>query len=259
MLHPADPVPFYLGGLCVSACFFVLVDVDRRRNINHTIAGAISFAHLLFSLEGCHLNLLDFLSGSLDSFARLDSVVGVGGRPDRQAGMSPPLKNPRRRAREETIAGHWQGTLDAGVKLRVVFNIEQAAEGKLTATLDSLDQGAKGIAIDEITFEDNTLRLAAKGIGGIFEGKRNAAGNEIAGTWKQGGGSLPLVLKPVDKPPVAQSSARAQKTLSLRRTGSDVSKQDGREQGGGHQAGRHAHAAPRGRFASQGPLPPPWC
>jgi uncharacterized protein len=98
------------------------------------------------------------------------------------------------------IAGHWQGTLEAGVKLRVVFNIEQAADGKLTATLDSLDQGAKGIAIDEITLENNTLRLTAKGIDGSFEGQRNAAGNEISGSWKQLGRSLPLVLKPVDKP-----------------------------------------------------------
>ena len=101
---------------------------------------------------------------------------------------------------KQSIAAHWQGTLDAGVKLRVVFNIEKAADGKLTATLDSLDQGVKGIKIDEITFDDYTLRIAAKGIGGSFEGKRNAAGDEITGTWKQGGASMPLVLKPVDKP-----------------------------------------------------------
>ncbi len=44
----------------------------------------------------------------------------------------------------KVIAGHWLGTLDAGVKLRVVVNIEQSPEGKLTATLDSPDQGAQG-------------------------------------------------------------------------------------------------------------------
>lgn len=127
--------------------------------------------------------------------------AGDAATSDKPAGDKPASEQPAAdKPAKQFIAGHWQGTLDAGVKLRVVFNIEKAADGKLTATLDSLDQGVKGIKIDEITFDDNTLRLAAKGIGGTFEGKRNDAGDEITGTWKQGGASMPLVLKPVDKP-----------------------------------------------------------
>jgi hypothetical protein len=42
------------------------------------------------------------------------------------------------------VHGTWLGTLDAGgVRLRVAFNISQTANG-LAATMDSLDQGAKG-------------------------------------------------------------------------------------------------------------------
>lgn len=97
------------------------------------------------------------------------------------------------------IAGSWLGTLEAGVKLRVVFHIESAPDGKLAARLDSPDQGAKGIPVSDVTFSDSVLNMAAKAIGGSFSGK--LTGDEISGTWKQGGAELPLVLKRVDKIP----------------------------------------------------------
>ena len=50
------------------------------------------------------------------------------------------------------IVGSWVGTLDAGMKLRVVFHIARTDDGKLRATLDSPDQGATGIRIDDTTF-----------------------------------------------------------------------------------------------------------
>ncbi len=99
------------------------------------------------------------------------------------------------------IAGYWQGTLDVGVKLRVVVHIRQSPDGKLAATLDSPDQGATGIPISEIALVSGTLSFRAKTVGGAFEGELNDAGNEIAGQWTQGGASLSLVLKPIDKPP----------------------------------------------------------
>ena len=48
------------------------------------------------------------------------------------------------------IAGSWLGTLEAGVKLRVVFHIESAPDGKLAARLDSPDQGAKGLPVSDV-------------------------------------------------------------------------------------------------------------
>jgi pimeloyl-ACP methyl ester carboxylesterase len=99
------------------------------------------------------------------------------------------------------IAGSWQGTLDLGIKLRIVFNIAKSDDGKLSGTLDSPDQAANGIRISEITFAGDALRLAVKSIGGSFEGKLDAAAGEIAGHWAQEGQLLPLTLKPIDKPP----------------------------------------------------------
>lgn len=99
----------------------------------------------------------------------------------------------------EPIAGSWLGTLDAGVKLRIVFHIERSADGKFSTTLDSPDQGAKGIRVDETTFADNSLRLTIKSLSGSFEGK--LADGEINGKWTQAGASLPLVLKRTEKVP----------------------------------------------------------
>jgi hypothetical protein len=55
------------------------------------------------------------------------------------------------------VEGNWQGALEvSGFKLRLVLKISKTPEGKLTATVDSLDQGAKDLAADTITFQDGT-------------------------------------------------------------------------------------------------------
>jgi len=97
------------------------------------------------------------------------------------------------------VEGLWQGTLKVpGGELRVVFHINKAADGKLTATMDSPDQGATGIAVDECAFSKGKLTLAAKTIGGGFEGSMKND-STIEGKWSQGGMSLPLVLKRIEK------------------------------------------------------------
>jgi hypothetical protein len=98
------------------------------------------------------------------------------------------------------VAGDWQGTLDTGGgTLRVVVHISQDKDGKLTGALDSPDQGASGIAITAITYKEPDLHFEVGSIGGSYEGKMNKENSQIAGDWKQGGGSLPLTLKRVTK------------------------------------------------------------
>jgi pimeloyl-ACP methyl ester carboxylesterase len=95
------------------------------------------------------------------------------------------------------VQGTWLGTLDAGaVKLRVAFDIRSTASG-LTATMDSLDQGAKGIPIATVSYTRPVLTLAVTAIGGTYRGDLAPDGETISGTWSQGGGSLPLLLKRV--------------------------------------------------------------
>ena len=46
--------------------------------------------------------------------------------------------------------------------MRLAFNIAMNAEGKYAATMDSVDEGAKGIKLDEATLVDGRVRLIYK-------------------------------------------------------------------------------------------------
>jgi len=92
----------------------------------------------------------------------------------------------------QTIAGTWQGTLEAGPrKLRIVFKI-LLEDDKWKATLYSIDQPSPPIAATSVTKDGSTIKIAVGGLGS-YEGKLSASSNEIAGTWTQGG-PLPLNL-----------------------------------------------------------------
>jgi pimeloyl-ACP methyl ester carboxylesterase len=92
-------------------------------------------------------------------------------------------------------AGEWLGALDVGAaKLRLVLHVEKKSDDTLGAMVDSIDQGAK-IPVDTTVFEGGTLRLEMKMIGASYQGKLNAEGNTLEGTWSQGGRELPLTLQ----------------------------------------------------------------
>jgi pimeloyl-ACP methyl ester carboxylesterase len=100
------------------------------------------------------------------------------------------------KAPEQLLPGSWQGTLSVpGGSLRVVFNFKEKAEGGYTATLDSPDQGAFGIAADSVIVQDTFVHVSIRSIGGELNGVRLAGADSISGPWSQGGMQLPLVLK----------------------------------------------------------------
>lgn len=85
------------------------------------------------------------------------------------------------------IAGDWAGTLTAGpAQLRLVLHVSAAKDGSLTATFDSVDQGAYGTPVDTITLKDSKLNFAINAAHGTYEGTVNKDASEIAGTWSQG-------------------------------------------------------------------------
>jgi uncharacterized protein len=108
------------------------------------------------------------------------------------------------------VAGDWIGTLHAGAaELRLLLHVKEA-DGKLTATLDSIDQGAKGIPIDTISFVDNKLTFDSNAIGGHYAGKYDPAKPAVSGTWSQGGNDLPLDFERyVEKPKPARTGPAA--------------------------------------------------
>jgi len=104
---------------------------------------------------------------------------------------------------DSNIEGIWLGVLSvpSGPELRVAFEIKKEPDGKISATVTSIDQSAKGIPVDKATFKKGVLNLKVKNIGGVYEGKYDSKGSKITGTWTQGGESLPLLLERVEKMP----------------------------------------------------------
>jgi pimeloyl-ACP methyl ester carboxylesterase len=93
------------------------------------------------------------------------------------------------------LPGKWEGALAVGRNsLRLVFNVAPRGQ-ELVATMDSPDQGAKGIPVDRVAIMNGLVRFEMKVIGGLFEGRLSGDGGMMEGTWKQSGQSFPLVLK----------------------------------------------------------------
>jgi len=97
----------------------------------------------------------------------------------------------------QSPVGSWNGLLKVqGQQIRLVINIQQVENG-YKATMDSPDQGAKGIPVDQVTFVNDTLKFEVKMIGVTYTG---LLGNDqiIKGTFTQMGMSLPLDLSTVE-------------------------------------------------------------
>jgi hypothetical protein len=98
-------------------------------------------------------------------------------------------------ANAQEVVGDWQGTLKAGgAELRLALHITKGDGGELKATMDSIDQGANGIPASAITLKGSQLNFTVEAWHGTYEGKVNAAGTEIDGTWSQGQ-PLPLLFE----------------------------------------------------------------
>jgi pimeloyl-ACP methyl ester carboxylesterase len=98
------------------------------------------------------------------------------------------------------VQGIWQGALRAGaIELRVVFRITRTDDGILTATLDSPDQGATGIPVDELAVDGGSVRMEVRSVRGVFQGTLAEDGSALRGAWSQSGVNLPLALQRVDE------------------------------------------------------------
>lgn len=93
-----------------------------------------------------------------------------------------------------SVVGSWVGDLMPmpGIELRLVFHITEA-NGVLQTTMDSPDQGVRGIPVAQTRFEADTLILEIPGVAGRFQGLRTSV-DTIEGTWEQGGQAFALRL-----------------------------------------------------------------
>jgi pimeloyl-ACP methyl ester carboxylesterase len=101
--------------------------------------------------------------------------------------------------------GDWLGTLETGgVQLKLVFHLTVLSDGSLAATVDSIDEGAKGIPVAKASVQGGVVTLDLSALAASFVGTLNSSGDEILGTWSQRGLSVPLALKRVAVAPVVR-------------------------------------------------------
>jgi hypothetical protein len=91
------------------------------------------------------------------------------------------------------IIGTWQGYLDISQKLRLRLKVKKI-EGKFQATMDSLDQGAMDLPVDEIKCDENQVSFAMYNIGARFAGNLDKTGTVINGNYSQSGATVPLTF-----------------------------------------------------------------
>jgi murein DD-endopeptidase len=84
------------------------------------------------------------------------------------------------------LVGNWKGELGSGAaKLHITLTITKNASGQYGGQLNSVDQGST-IPMENLTLKDGAVRFEVQAVSGLYEGKMNATGTEIAGSWTQG-------------------------------------------------------------------------
>lgn len=90
------------------------------------------------------------------------------------------------------LIGSWSGKLNVGsASLTLVLHVEQA-DGHVVITLDSPDQGAKGIGTIKEFLSDDSLAIKVEQIGMTYRAKLKEG--KLDGTFSQNGMKIPLVL-----------------------------------------------------------------
>jgi fermentation-respiration switch protein FrsA (DUF1100 family) len=104
-------------------------------------------------------------------------------------------------AQQTDMTGIWTGKLSLpnSLELTIVFNLSKDDSGKYTSTLDSPDQGAMGIPTESTLINGDSILIKIPVIQGFYSGKIFYDKMKIDGKWSQGGMSLDLTVKKVEK------------------------------------------------------------
>ncbi|HKF49442.1 MAG TPA: hypothetical protein VKB38_18935 [Terracidiphilus sp.] len=142
--------------------------------------------------------------------AAATTASGTAAAPAAQGAAPAAQTSPAPAAGHAGVAGDWKGVLMG--QLHLDLHIKAGADGTLTATLDSVDQGANGIPVSAIALKDGKLTMAVDAVPGTgkYDGTVSKDGNEIDGNWSQGTqGPIPLNFTRTPAPPPQPATAPA--------------------------------------------------
>jgi CubicO group peptidase (beta-lactamase class C family) len=135
-------------------------------------------------------------------------------------------------AAAQEAAGRWSGVLQVSdtTALRLIVTISVTKTGEVFGTLDVPMQGVVGLPLANLQTADRTVSFDVPAVAGRYQGRWNATAENWAGTWSQGGASLPLNLSlaaPLSPPPplpgswAIPDSNRVRDLIDQRMTGRD--------------------------------------
>jgi pimeloyl-ACP methyl ester carboxylesterase len=111
----------------------------------------------------------------------------------------------------QNMTGTWQGTLDVqGNQIPVVFHIKKDSTNKWIAAFDSPSQHAFNLPCSDVIIKDDSIILMMAVLNGKYAGLANTNKSQIAGTWFQGPGSLPLTVKKTSDTTTVKEQKRPQ-------------------------------------------------
>jgi len=104
----------------------------------------------------------------------------------------------------KNITGIWEGAINGGIQIHLVFKFVSTGENSFSGTMDSPDQHVKGIQLTTVNLQGDTLTVELAPAHAVYKAVLTND-TTLTGTWQQGGASLPLVIKHVQQAtPVAE-------------------------------------------------------
>lgn len=129
---------------------------------------------------------------------------------------------------QTSLEGSWSGDLKAGqTSITLVLNFVKGEDGELSCTLDSPDQGAKGIHAEFDASPSGQLTINIPSVMASWTGMLYR--NSLTGTFTQMGQSLPLTFNKGG--PAGQQAAESEAAIPVQDRGSSI-----------HQCRRRCHA-----------------
>jgi uncharacterized protein len=96
----------------------------------------------------------------------------------------------------QDVNGSWMGTISFfGKSFRVLFHLKQEANNEISGTMDSPDQGFKGIKLEDVMLLEDELIIDMPKFRAQYSGTYNKDSLWFNGSLEQGGFKMPLKLK----------------------------------------------------------------
>ena len=165
-----------------------VVNSPESGAIKNVPASAVKFAGGKLTIE------VASLSGSYAGTVGIGTITGEWKQPGSTLPLVlTPYKKPEAGS-FKPLLGEWFGklTVPGITSLSIIFRFEIAKDGTMAAFMDVPDQNTKGIAASDVKLDSDQVSLKIPAAGIEYTGQ--LSGNNIKGTFKQGGASFDLNL-----------------------------------------------------------------